>query len=179
MTPVLLVAFILLPYSRALRAASEDLAAQRTLLARERAAVRGARHDAELAQRGLNALAERHSRLFDGANSVAASAELGSYVAERSAQIDVDIQESETRAVPDAPTVASVEIGATGSALDIIGFLRALEQGPKLARADALVITPAPRAGRNDGTLMLRMRVSSLTRRTYGDSALDSTWRAR
>src|SRR5687767_10178623 len=170
--PLLLVALVIRPYWRAMRASSEKLATQRTLLARELGAVRDAANEAELVRRGRRALAEEHSRLFDGGDAVAASAALASYVAERAAESGVDVEESETRAVPDS-TAAAVEIGASGSVLDVVQFLRALEEGPRLARADRVVISPAGGTSRS-GTVTLKMTVTGLSRRAYDDSAQDS-----
>ena len=171
--PLLLVGLVIRPYWRAMRASSEELATQRTLLARELGAVRDAANEAELVRRGRRALAEEHSRLFDGGDAVAASAALASYVAERAAESGVDVEESETRAVPDSTAVAAVEIGASGSVLDVVQFLRALEEGPRLARADRVVISPAGGTLRS-GIVTLKMTVTGLSRRAYDDSAQDS-----
>ena len=173
--PVLLVALVFRPYGRALRASAEVLATERTLLARELGVLRAAGQDAQLAERERRALAEECSRLFEGGDAVAASAQLASYVAELAEESGVSVDESETRAVTDSSIVAAVELGATGGVLEIVQFLRALENGPRLARPDRITISPVAGASPSGGgTVTLRMTVTSLMRRAYGDSASDS-----
>ena len=173
--PVLLVALVIRPYARALRASSDALATERALLARELGVLRDAGQDAQLAERERRALAEECSRLFEGGDAVAASAQLASYVAELAEESGVSVDESETRAVTDSSIVAAVELGATGGVLEIVQFLRALENGPRLARSDRISISPVAGASPSGtGTVTLRLSVTSLMRRAYGDSSSDS-----
>ena len=173
--PVLLVAVVIRPYARALRASSDSLATERTLLARELGVLREAGQNAQLAERERRALAEACSRLFEGGDAVAASAQLASYVAELAEETGVSIDESETRAATDSSIVAAVEVGATGSVLEILQFLRALENGPRLARSDRISISPVAGASpRGGGRVTLRMTVTSQMRRAYGNSTTDS-----
>ena len=167
--PALFVVVVARPFQHAYRAASSELSTQRTALARELAALRDAPRDAQLARQGRYALAQERSRLFEGDDAVAASAQLAGYVAELAAQSGVEVDDSETRAVPDSAAVAAVEIGASGNVIQVAQFLRALEHGPKLARAERIVIAPTAVAGRHTGRVTLRMSVTGLSRRAYAD----------
>ena len=171
--PALFLLLVVRPYQRALSAAGEELDSQRSLLARELGALRDAPRDAQLVQHGRSALAEERSRLFEAADAVAASAQLGSYVAARAAESGVDVGESETIAVADSTAVAAVDIAATGNVLEIVEFLRALENGPNLARVERIVIAPAPGASQNNGTVTLRMTVTGLSQRASDDASAD------
>ena len=171
--PALFLLLVARPYQRALSAAGEELDRQRSLLTRELGALRDAPRDAQLVRHGRDALAEERFRLFEAADAVAASAQLGSYVAARAAESGVDVDESETITVADSAAVTAVDIAATGSVVEIVEFLRALENGPKLARAERIVIVPAPGASQNNGTVTLRMTVTGLSQRASDDTSAD------
>ena len=173
MLPALFLLLVARPYQRALSAAGEELDRQRSLLTRELGALRDAPRDAQLVRHGRDALAEERFRLFEAADAVAASAQLGSYVAARAAESGVDVDESETITVADSAAVTAVDIAATGSVVEIVEFLRALENGPKLARAERIVIVPAPGASQNNGTVTLRMTVTGLSQRASDDTSAD------
>ena len=163
--PVLALLLVVQPYRRALRDARDLLATERASLARELAALRDAPRDARLVAQGAQALAEEGARLFDGADAVAASAELAGWVADLAAEQGLELEDSETRATEDSAAVAAVEIRAGGDVLAIVGFLRALEEGDHLARVARLSIGPPPGADEGDGTLVLTATVTSLARR--------------
>ena len=171
--PALFLLLVARPYQRALSAAGEELDRQRSLLTRELGALRDAPRDAQLVRHGRDALAEERFRLFEAADAVAASAQLGSYVAARAAESGVDVDESETITVGDSAAVTAVDIAATGTVAEIAEFLRALENGPKLARAERIVIVPAPGASQNNGTVTLRMTVTGLSQRASDDTSAD------
>ena len=165
MAPVAAFVLVVQPYVRARRDAVETLATERLSLARELAALRDAPRDARLVDQGTRALAEEGARLFDGADAVAASAALAGYVSDRAAESGLELEDSETRAGADSTTVAAVEIRGGGDVLAIVGFLRALEEGPRLARIERLTIGPPPGADEGDGTLVLAATVTGLSRR--------------
>ena len=172
--PALFVALAVRPYQRARRAVTEDLSGQRALLARELGALRDAPRDAAAARLAKQSLSEAQLRLFAAADVVAASAQLASYVSERAAEYGVDIEESETSAPLDSTTVAAVDISATGRVFALVEFLRALEDGPKLARVDRMTLAPAPGGHGGGGTVTLRMSVASRSIPTAHDSSVDT-----
>lgn len=165
LAPVLMLLLVVQPYRRAMGDARDVLAAERASLARELAALRDAPRDARLVAQGARALAGEGARLFDGADAVAASAELAGWVADLAAEQGLELEDSETRATTDSATVAAVEIRGGGDVLAIVGFLRALEEGDRLARVERLTIGPPPGADEGDGTLVLTATVTSLARR--------------
>ena len=165
LAPVLAVLLVVQPWRRAAREAHDALASERASLARELAALRDAPRDARLVTQGMRVLTEEGGRLFDGADAVAASAELAGYVADQAAEVGLELEDSETRATADSASVAAVDVRASGDVLAIIGFLRALEEGPRLARVERLSIGPPPGADEGDGSLVLSATVTSLARR--------------
>ena len=163
--PALFVMLVLQPYRHAARATADALATERSALARELAALRDAPRDARLVEQGTQALAEEGSRLFEGADAVAASAELASWVGDRAAEAGLELEDSETRATADSATVAAVEIRGAGDVLAIVAFLEMLESEAKLARVERLTIGPPPGADEGDGTLVLSATITSRARR--------------
>ena len=127
--PVLAVVLVVQPYRRAQREASEALATERAALASELAALRDAPRDARLVRQGRRALVEEGARLFDGADAVAASAELASWVADQAAEAGLELEDSETRAmtdVRDSTAVAARSRAPTDSRIargDVMGVL--------------------------------------------------------
>lgn len=170
MLGVAIVVLVAGPYARALRESYAELEAQRGLLARELGALRFADRDAELARRGRRTLAEAHSRLFEGADLVTASARLASYVADRAADSGVDLEESETRPVTDSVSAAAVDVAVSGHVLAVVRFLRGLEGGPRLARVEQIAIARplAMAAPRADRAVTLRATIVGLSRRSHG-----------
>ena len=175
MAPALVLALVVLPYARALATAYDDIEAQRALLARELGALRDAPRDIGLAADARHALAVAATRLFEGGDAVAASAELASYVSDQAVENGLEVEESETRAAgPD--DLPSMDIRARGDVLAIVDFLRALEDGPKLARVERITIARDPRAAgeEGDGVLTLTATVTGLALRTYAVAPRDS-----
>lgn len=180
--PALAFALVVRPYARALSTTYDELETQRALLARELGALRDAPRDAGRAGEARQALAVATQRLFDGADAVAASAELASYVSDQAVENGLEVEESETRAAsPD--DLPAMDIRARGDVLAIVDFLRALEDGPRLARVERIAIARDPRAAGEewDGTLTLTATVTGLSLRAYataprdGAHAADST----
>ena len=165
--PALFLMLVVQPWRRALRDAGDDLTAQRASLGRELAALRDAPGDASLVRQGWLALGAEGSRLFDGGDAAAASAELASYVADQVAESGMTLDESETRAATDSDAVAAVEIRASGDVLGVVALLQALEDGPRLARTERLTIAPPPGADEDDGTLVLTATVTGLARHRH------------
>ena len=176
--PVLASMLLVQPYRRARHETRDALAAERTALAIELAALRDAPRDARLVRQGRHALLEEGARLFDGADAVAASAELASWVADQAAEAGLQLEDSETRAMTDArdsSAVAAVEIRAAGDVLAVVAFLRALEDGPRLARVERLALGAPAGAEEGDGSLMLTATVTAFARRAVGlPSAADT-----
>lgn len=166
--PVLVLSLVVRPYLRALALARQELAAQRVLLARELGALRDAPRDAVLVRHGRQLLAGAAARLFDGGDAVAASAALAGYVGDQADSAGLEVQESETRP-GDMP---SVDFRARGDVLAIMDFLRAIEDGPKLARVEQLTITREPSRGGDDadGTLVLAATIAGLPLRAEADA---------
>ncbi|HKG92323.1 MAG TPA: hypothetical protein VKA84_10545 [Gemmatimonadaceae bacterium] len=158
--PVLVASLVVRPYLGALGAARAELAAQRTLLARELGALHDAPRDARLVREGQMALAAAAERLFDGGDAVAASGELAGYVSGQAEEAGVEIEESETRSAGDS--TPTVDIRARGDVLALADFLHALEAGPKLARAERIsIVREPPRGGdAGDGTLTLTATIT-------------------
>ena len=176
--PVLVLSLVVRPYLGALRTARADVEAQRTLLARELGALRDAPRGARLVGEGRQALAAASARLFDGGDAVAASAELAGYVGDQAEETGVEMEESETRSAGDA--APAVDIRARGDVLAITDFLRALEAGPKLARAERVTIAREPSRGADagDGTLILTATITGRSLRASGDAPAGTAPRA-
>ena len=168
LVPALLLALVVLPWARALAGARDDLATQRALLARELGAVRDGSRDVSGAIEARLALTLAAARLFDGADAVAASAELASYVSDQAIENGLEVEESETRAAAPDDTPA-MDMRARGDVLAIVDFLRALEDGPKLAHVERITITSDARAAGDepDGMLTLDVSVRGLALRRY------------
>ena len=168
--PVLVLSLVVRPYLAALETARAEVAAQRTLLARELGALRDAPRDSQLVRQGRIALAAASARLFDGGDMVAASGELAGYVSDQAGETGVELEESETRAAGDS--TPTVDIRARGDVLAIADFLHALETGPKLARAERLTIVREPTQGgpAGDGLLTLTATITGLSLRAPAEA---------
>ena len=165
--PVLFALLVVQPWRRTLADASDGAAMQRASLARELAALRDASRDSLVLGMGWRALVEEGARLVDGADAVAASAELASYVADQVTEGGLELIESETRPEDEDGATAAVAIRARGDVLAVLDVLRRLEEGPRLAIVERLTIDVAPEAGaEGEGALVLTAVITAPTRRT-------------
>jgi hypothetical protein len=183
--PVLLTVFVAMPWVRhaALQRAATDR--ERTLLARERALVAGARRDADLLAQARRSLAEAAPRLFGGSEAVTASAELARYVdalatdnglvidrtesvLDDRAEAPDDGDRTRSRARADSLDGAlRVTIQAHGDAQSIVDFLRSGENGPRDIRFERVGIVrgqEATRPAASAGALSITATVTGLAR---------------
>ena len=172
--PVLLATLVVQPYARAVAAARGGVATQRALLARELGVLRDVPAVAVLARDREMELAGRAGRLFDGGSAVAASAELASYVADRAAESGLEITASETLTPAEDDSTVAAEIRALGDIAAIFDFLRALEEGERLVRAERISIAGSADGAAldRDGLLTVAARVSGLVRDAYVDESI-------
>lgn len=175
MLPVLLVMLGVRPYVRTLGAARGELETQRALLARELGALADAPRDSALALSAMRAASLMSMRLFRSPDAVGASAELASHVRALAGAAGLKIDGSETRSLDGDDPRPAMEIRARGDVLEIVAFLRALEDGSKLTRIEYLMIArPFGREigdGPAAGDLTLTATVTGL-RTPAGSSAL-------
>ncbi|HEX6060228.1 MAG TPA: type II secretion system protein GspM [Gemmatimonadaceae bacterium] len=164
--PILVASLLVLPYGRALRAARDAVAAERSLLARELAVLRDAPHDIQVARAARRALVARSDRLFGGGDAAAASAALASYVGDAAAESGVELEWSETRTPIEGDSLVAVDIRATAEIGAAYDFLRALEDGPKLVRVERLTIarTAGRAVGDEPGIVAVTATVAGLPR---------------
>jgi len=145
--------YVVRPYRVALADAQDQLAAERSTLARERTAVAESRRNPELRRVADSAMQSMRSRLFEGKDDVMASAELASYLGDVARKTRVFMQDASTRPAAPMPSgvrTLRVEIRAESDLLGTLLFLQALERGDKLVRIDRLDITRSARAGDTD-----------------------------
>jgi type II secretion system (T2SS) protein M len=164
--------YVVRPYRAALADAQDQLAAERSTLARERAAVAESRRNPELRRVADSAMQSMRSRLFEGKDDVMASAELASYLGDVARKARVFMQDASTRPAAPMPSgvrTLRVEIRAESDLLGTLLFLQALERGDKLVRVDRLDITRSARAGDTD------MEVLSIAATISGFAVPEST----
>ncbi len=139
--PALVVRFGAVPYVQTLRAMEERVAAQRELLQRELALVANTKRFPILAARAQSVLAVEAPRLFAGSDLYTASGGLSSYVGEQAGRSHLLIQRSEGRVpsqLEDGLDVLDVDLQAVGDLRNVLGFLSALETGPKFVRVEGI-----------------------------------------
>jgi len=135
--------WVVRPYVAALGELRQEIGRERELLAREQALLREAPAlDGRLVT--LNsALARTGGRLFPGADELAATAALASYVGDVARRQRVWFQQGETRPpVGLAGGLVAIEVGvrAAGDLEGILGLLSELEAGPRLVQVTRLGI---------------------------------------
>jgi hypothetical protein len=141
--PVLLVMWVGRPAVSKVRALRAEVARERDLLRRELALLAAV----PALESSVATLAEEMeraaTRLFPGADPLAATAGLGAYVSELARRHRVHVQQGETRpAVPAAGDLVAVEVGLRVQS-DLEGaldFLSALERGSRLVEVARLTI---------------------------------------
>jgi hypothetical protein len=142
--PALLFVWGVRPFTAALRDNRDLLASEQGTLAREMAAIDAARANPDLHRVADSAMRAVAPRLFEGRDSVMATAELASYLGAVAALHDVWLQNAVTR----PSTVEEggvrrlrVEIRAESDLQGVLSFLTALERGHKLLRVERLDIS--------------------------------------
>lgn len=144
--PVLLYRVAVSPYMQVLSDIHDRVEVQRELLRRELTVLEEAPAYPVLTRDAAAALSVEAPRLFSGPDELAASAALINYVSVESRRHRVLIQQSETRrAQPTGEGVLTLEITVRGmSDLEgLLGFLEALDGGPRLVRVEQIAIRRA------------------------------------
>ena len=144
--PVLLFRVVVSPYMQVLSDIHNRVEVQRDLLLRELTVLEEAPAYPALTRDAAAALRVEAARLFSGPGELAASAALVNYVSVESRRHRVLIRQSETRrAQPTGEGVLTLEITVRGmSDLEgLLGFLEALDQGPRLVRVEQIAIQRA------------------------------------
>ena len=191
--PVLAGNFVVRPCVSLLIDRRAALESDRALLGREIRAARELSRAAEISRLGTVALITALPRLFDGSNAVTASAELGRYVSSRATANGLVVEQVETQTRLDSargpgaaeslgmpaersetPRDLRVGIRVKGRITAIYSFLRALENGPKLVRVEAIQIARASAEDTSDGTLVLTATIAGLARRSFAIATADS-----
>ena len=151
--PALGYVFLIKPMANDLLDARARLEQARALQSRELAVLADMPRLPALRAQSLVALTDERTRLFPGADPVAASAALARYVAARAGEHRLLIQSSETRPeqVLDGGLVRlSVELRGISDLTGVIGWLHALESGSMLVRVEELRIRAAERVNATD-----------------------------
>jgi hypothetical protein len=152
--PALLFVWGVRPFLASVRENRDLLVSEQATLSRELAAIEAARANPDLHRVADSAMRAVAPRLFEGRDSVMATAELGSYLGELAARHDVWLQNAVTR-----PSVAEnggvrrlrVEIRAESDLQGVLSFITALERGEKLVRVERLDISRVLSVGTEDG----------------------------
>jgi type II secretion system (T2SS) protein M len=163
--PALLFIWAVRPYQAALSDARDQLATERSALARERAAILTARRNPQMQHVADSAMRVMRPRLFEGKDDVMASAELASYLGDVAQKARVWLQDASTRpATPGAQNggvrTLHVEIRAESDLNGTLKFLQALERGDKLVRIDRLDISRIPRDDKTVETLAIAATIT-------------------
>jgi hypothetical protein len=159
--PALFFIWVVRPYRAALADARDQLATERSTLARERAAIETARRNPQLQHVADSAMRAMRPRLFEGKDDVMASAELASYLGEVAGRTRVWLQDASTRpslAAAEGVRTLRVDIRAESDLLGALLFLRELERGDKLVRVDRLDIS---RTSRGDDDEMETLTIAA------------------
>lgn len=151
------------PYTAAVAEYRDRLATDRLALARERALLALAPQSATLQQALDSVIAGAQARLFGAHDDGIAGAALASYLTglAREHQVwlraadagEIDVSTGGVRSLP-------VEIRAESDIDGILGFLRAVEHGPKMLRVDRLAISAAGDTSVSARALELRATVT-------------------
>lgn len=147
------------PLRAALAETNDRIVTERDALSRERAAVRDAALNPARQKFADSAMKATASRVFTGANDVAAGASLVTYLGEVARTTHVWLASAATRAAPSARGAAvapeavralRVELRAESDFQGILNFLDALERGGKVVTVERIDIARTLRAGDED-----------------------------
>ena len=136
---------------------ADQMDAEQSLLTRERAALATADDTGTMRAAGAAVADSPMARLFVGSDDIAASAAFAEHVEALATTHDVWLQLVSNRAA--APAEAQlrtlrVDIRAESDVAGVLGFLEALEHGPRLVRVEQLELAPGSGAD-DDGTAPL------------------------
>jgi hypothetical protein len=154
--------YVVKPLRASLADLNDQVAVEREALAREQAAVEEATRSPARKRVADSAMVAAQSRLFSGANDVAAGAALATYLGEVAKRSHVWLANAATRPAPavrpgTAPPVEAdglhrlrVEVRAESDFRGVLDFLVALERGEKVVTIERLDIAKTLRAGDED-----------------------------
>lgn len=176
------------PYLSAVLNERDQLVAERSLLAREKAAVLDLSRDRATLAALTTELSALAPRLFGGSDAVTASAALARYVSVHAASSRLHVEQVETETRLDSAGVVRlaseserpsavdlrVSFRARGDVVAIYDFLRALETGPKLVRVSRLEIVRASDTDAFDGTLVISAILIGRARQSIVPAAVDT-----
>ncbi len=161
--PVLLWRVAVVPYRAALAQGEERATSARELLSREKALLRDAPRLPEMAKAAATRAEDESSRLFGGADTVAATAALASWV--RNAAVGAGLRAPQTSAaavdiVTGGVESVGVDMRAEGSFAAVATWIGLMETGERLLRVERLELAAT---GATDGTVSLSARVLGYT----------------
>jgi hypothetical protein len=176
------------PYVGAVLDERDGLAADRALLARERAAVLNLGRDRATLEGLTRKLSLLAPRLFGGSDAVTASAALARYVSVTAASTGLHVEQVETETRLDSAGVVRlagaaerpsavelrVSLRAHGDVVAIYDFLRAIESGRKLVRVSRLEIVRASDTDAFDGALTVTATLIGRARESIVPAAVDT-----
>ena len=160
LAPALLYIWGVKPYRAALADTRQQLAVEREMLGRERAAIAAARKNPRLQHMADSAMHATAARLFQGRDDVMASAEMASYLGDMARTRRVWLQDAATGPAvlsPSGVRMLRVEIRAESDLQGILSLLQALETGSKLVRVERIDISRQPNRTEESGSETLAM----------------------
>lgn len=182
--PVLIATLVVRPWTIAAYEGRAGAARERELLVRERALLAEAPGDTARLRLASAALADEAPRLFAGAEAVTASAELARYVTTQAMASGLAVRQADTQTMlaEDARTdpsvradsnaeVLRVAIRASGDVGAVVGFLRLMEDGPRIVRVERLGVSHGLAGTSEAGTLVLTATVTGLARSRFAGGA--------
>jgi hypothetical protein len=155
LAPVLLWSIVVRPWRDEVVRLEERLVAQRALLARERALLRGGGGPAI-------AMPARDSALLDAPDADAAAAALASHVAELAVDAGLRVHETEAAEASSASGAigeVALRLRAGGTLEATMRLLAELARGPRLVQVEELALEAGAEPGAESGVLGLEARV--------------------
>lgn len=176
-----LLAVVVRPWAASLLDERAAVARERALLGRELRLVADAPRERERLAEATHALSAAAARLFEGEESVTASAELARYVAAKATASGLALERSSTESPLDdggrggdaardsaGGGALRVTVRARGDVVAVVTFLETLEGGPMLVRVERMAIGQASAEGEEAaGTLSLVATVVGLARASF------------
>lgn len=140
--PIILYAFVLLPFARHVSTRNDAIERERDLLVRERALLAAALDYPARMLAVAEARADQRHRMFTGPEPLASTAGLASYVGDLAAGSEVRVERVDARTPEegDGGTMVRVTLAATGDVAGLMRWLDALENGPRAVILERLSI---------------------------------------
>lgn len=141
--PVLLFSLVLRPAFASYGETGERTRVQRALLADELALARDVRRYPALLKEAETSLRREAPRLFSDEGGGGPAAAFEEFVADRAEEHRVRLEQSQGREegdVAEGVLALGAEVQGTGTLAGILGFLRALDTGPKLVHVERIAI---------------------------------------